>query len=107
SPARYSGLDPAAEHVTRNLVAMEIVEPQRMRPRPHDRHVAHQHVDELGQLIETRAPEKRPERRHARIVLSRLRNFTNLRLVVHRHRTEFPNDYLAVVEAAPPLSKQD
>src|SRR3954467_11624015 len=46
-PPRDAWLDPAAQHVRRYLVEVELVEPERVRPRTDDRHVAEQHVDEL------------------------------------------------------------
>ena len=78
-----------------------------MRTGPYDRHVAHQNIDKLRQLVHARPPQERAERRDPRIVLSRLRDFADFRFVMHRHRTKFPDNDFAVVQAPPALPEND
>ena len=51
--------------------------------RSHDGHLAAQHVEELGELVDFRAPQQMPERKHARILLRR--DHALSRIVTHVH----------------------
>src|SRR5512141_574051 len=58
-----------------------------LRTRPHESHVAFQHVPELRNLIETRFTKKASELRYARIVV-RCPLCAALRFRIHAHRPE-------------------
>src|SRR5262245_37782263 len=67
-PAGKARLDLVAEHVLRDLVPELLDEMRTLGPRPDDGHVPAQHVPELRELVEVRAPEEPAERRHPWIV---------------------------------------
>src|SRR5215470_9210543 len=56
-----------AEHVAGHGLAEPLDEDRPLRTRPHHAHLAAQHVDELGQLVEAEAPEEGAEPSAARV----------------------------------------
>ena len=70
-PSRDAGLDLVAQHVLRNSVLELLDEIRPFGPRAHDRHVAPQHVPELGQLVEVDAAQPAAHRRASGIVVTR------------------------------------
>ena len=74
-----------------------------MGPRPHQRHVAANDIDELRQFIDARSPQHPADARHALVVAFGLNDRTAV--FQHRHRPEFENEEFAIVEAATPLTE--
>src|SRR6185437_12774540 len=79
--------------------------PHRMRPRPHQRHVALQDVEDLGQLVEAPAPQERADLGNARILAPRLLQ----RLILgggDAHGAELVDRERQIVEAKPVLAEE-
>ena len=68
-PAGDPRLHLVPQHVLRVAVLELLDEVRALGPRPDQRHVAPQHVPELGQLVDVEAPEEAAERRAARVFL--------------------------------------
>ncbi len=67
-----------------------------MRPWPHKRHVAGNHIQKLRNFVEIRTPEKPSNGSHPAVVAFRLTDDVS---VVHRgHGPEFKDAKLALVE---------
>src|ERR1700759_5811786 len=78
----------------------------RVGPRPDDRHVAAQDVEELRELVEARPPQETPQPRDASIVSTReLLAFLVAQRVMHG--AEFPYLEKMVVVAEPALPSGD
>ena len=77
-----------------------------MRPRPDQRHLAAQHVEELGQFIERHRRRKCAGPGHPRIVPRRLPQRSRLRPRVV-HGAELPHAEVAVGKADTALAEQD
>ena len=76
-----------------------------VRPRPDQRHVAGQNVEELRQLVDTAGAQQAAEPRYSGVIASRLPY--RAAVFQDRHRAEFVNRELAAVEAAAALAKDD
>src|SRR5690606_41009748 len=61
-PAGDTWLDLVAQHVALDLFPVELVVGHRMGSRPHDRHAALQHIEELGQFIQRGPSQESPNR---------------------------------------------
>src|SRR5438445_690092 len=86
-PARDPRLHLVAEHVARHPAPELLHEARALRARPDEAHLAPEHVEELRQLVEARAPEEDAERRAAWIIRARP-DGPGLLLGVHAHRPE-------------------
>jgi hypothetical protein len=76
----------------------------RMRPRPHQRHAAAEHIEELRQFVDARSPKPATHAGDARIVPGGL---ANLRTVLEdAHRAEFEDPKRATVEAVACLGEE-
>src|SRR5262249_4586370 len=76
-----------------------------MRPRPDERHVAFQDVEQLRQLVDAGLAEPAPERSYACVVRCRL---PDIRTVLEdRHRPELINLECLAVESDPGLPEQN
>src|SRR5688572_19724013 len=71
-PAGDPWLDGMSEHVLRNQALVLLVVCNGVWPRTNQGHLASQYVEDLWQLVEGGAPEKRAKRRNTRVVLRRL-----------------------------------
>src|SRR5262249_9541576 len=67
-----------------------------MRPRTNDRHFAEQHIHQLGELVDIRAPQNAANARHAMIVLDCLLEVAAI--FDRRHRSELKDldDFIIV-----------
>ena len=66
-PAGQAGLDDVALAVERNLAVKLLHELRALGPRPHEAHVAAQHVPQLRQLVEPRAAQPQSHRGDTRV----------------------------------------
>ncbi len=91
------------------------VSSQGKRPRPHQRHLAAQHVPQLRQLVDAGAPQESPQARRPRVVLDLERRpvlFVQRRqlrfagLGVDDHRAELQHHELPPAQSAPLLTKE-
>ena len=97
-PSRDAGFDQVANHIFIDEFRVLLGVLEHVRPRPHDGHVAPEHVDELGQLVDARPAQEIPEPGLARVVPGRLHP---VGVGVDAHRTEFDApERLAVLPAA-------
>src|SRR3954471_2745955 len=87
-----------------------------LRPRSDEAHVAREHVQELWQLVETRAPQEAAEPRHARVareleggLVERVEPHEGRQhgLRVRTHRAELEDPELAAAEPHPRLHVED
>src|SRR5512147_2387277 len=91
-PSRDAGLHLMPQHVVLDQFLIELVMRHSMRPRPDDGHVAHQYIEKLRQLIQTRPAQERANGGNSRIALLRLENF--IIVLAYSHGAEFidPDD---------------
>src|SRR5450631_3148938 len=86
-PAGYSRFYMMAERIIRQQVAEMIVMRQCMRPRPHQRHIPTENIEQLGQFIDAGITQNSTDWRDTRV------NSLGLLQIVtvfhHRHRSEF------------------
>src|SRR5882672_4203691 len=68
-PAGDAELHGEPLHVEENLLLEILDELRTLGARSDEAHVAHQHIEELGQLVETSPAEERPHLRHPRVAL--------------------------------------
>ncbi|KAG0773304.1 hypothetical protein G6F22_014986 [Rhizopus arrhizus] len=104
-PARNARLDPVAHHVALHQVLVHFVVLQRVRAGPDDGHVAHQHVQELRQLIQAGAPQEAADAGNAGIVAGRLRD--RAMFLMHGHGAELVDVEHLAVHAQPRLGKEN
>ncbi len=93
-----------AEHVGVDQLLVLLVVRDRVRPRPDDRHLAAQHVEELGELVERGASHEGSDARDPRIVLLRLRDACAV--LRDRHRSELPDVEFAPSEPVAALPEE-
>src|SRR5439155_17528296 len=79
--------------------------PYRMGPRSHEGHLTAQHIEELRQLVKTRAPQKAPDSRYPAIVSLRLAS-ARLMIVADCHGAEFEDVEGLIVEAEALLTEE-
>src|SRR6266852_3741707 len=70
-PAGDPRLHLVAEHIARHAPPEFLDEARALRARPHEAHLAAQHVEELRQLVEARPSQERPEGGAAWIIRAR------------------------------------
>ena len=104
-PTGDAGLDVVAARIKGDLSLIFAVMREGVRPRPDQRHVAEQHVDQLRQLVEVPAPQVPPDPRDARVVLDGLHD--DLAVLGHGHAAELEDPEAALVEAVAPLTEQN
>ena len=104
-PAGHAGLDVVTPEHPADLVGKHLVVGQRVRPRPDQRHLPAQHVQELRQFVDVRPPQDRAHARHARIVADGLAK-PGARIIHAVHAAEFQHLDRLVVEAEARLAEQ-
>src|SRR5258705_1074149 len=105
-PAGDPRLHLVAEHVAWHAAPELLDEARALRPRPHEAHLAVQHVEELRQLVEARPPQGNAERGTPRIILARPHR-SRLRLGVHPHRPELQHPEAPAVDPHALLAIED
>lgn len=73
-------------------------------PRPHQRHVTLQHVQQLGQLVQAGAAEKGADPRHPSITLGAVGDL--VAIFLHPHRAELVDDERLTTQPAALLTEQ-
>ena len=77
-----------------------------MRPRPDDRHVSLQDVDELWQFIDVGSTQDSTNACHARVVLYSLRDLISV-LLRRGHRPEFQHSNWLAIKPVAFLAEED
>ena len=109
--AGHPRLDPQGLHVLRSVGAVDDL--RGLGPRPDDRHLAPQHVQELGQLVQLAAPQEGAEREEAKVARRGDHASLRPRPVVHRPELEHREgpaveaDALRAVEDRPRAAQPD
>src|SRR6185312_4302103 len=104
--AGKAGLHAVALHVAVKSVAEIVIVGNRMRPRPHDRHMSLQHVDELRQLVETAGTQEAAKPGDPRVVDHGLGHL-DVALDVLVHGAEFPDVHLLAAYTVALLAIED
>ena len=105
SPAGNSRFDVMAPEHLADMIGEHTVVGDRMRTRPHNRHLATQDIQQLRQFIDIGLAQHPPDAGHARIVAHGLAKFI-VRIVESRHAAKFQNPNGLVVEPKTRLLKQ-
>src|SRR5690554_3138825 len=98
SPSRNAGLDLVAQHVPRHAIPKLLDENGSLRSRPDDGHIALQHVDKLGKLIQGGAAKDSTYRCRP-IFAGSCPHRPRLRLRIDRHRAKLQDFERLTIEA--------
>src|SRR4051794_10811958 len=103
-PAGHTRLDVVTTRIERDPLFIVAVVRKRVGPRPDQRHVAHQNVEELRDLVDVGTTQELPDFRHPRIVARRLRD--NFAVVKCAHGAKFDDAERLLVEAVAILQEK-
>ena len=101
-----AGLHGAATRKARDLLVQLGEEDRPLGAWTDDAHLASKHIPELGQLVEVRATEKRPDASHSRVVRGGP-NRPRLLLRVRDHAPELEHQKRTAAEPGPFLPEED
>ena len=104
-PAGDPGLDLVTRQVVVDHLGILFVVGNRVRARPDDRHLALQHVEELGQLVEAVTPQEPAQAGHPEVVPRRLLGAVGVGRIGD-HRAELVDGDQVVVEPVALLPEQ-
>src|SRR5450432_2105364 len=105
-PAGNARLDQVLLHVTRDLLLETMDEFRTLRPRPDDRHLALEDIDELRKLVQAGPPKERAEGR-GQLFAPRCPYRSRLGLCIYGHRPEFEHLKALAIPGNPFLAIED
>ena len=104
SPARDAGLHKMTHHILVYQLTVYLRMVEHMGPRAHDAHVALEHVEKLGQLVDIGLAHEVAKGKLARVVLGGLHQ---VGILIDMHRAELVAIEVAAVDACSGLFEED